>query len=87
MLVVADLHLEKGSAYARRGTMLPPYDTHATLGRLERLVAAACGRGIVVSLGDGFHDRRGRRGAGPGGACSGCAPDRGRALALGGGQP
>ena len=34
MLAVADLHLEKGSAYARNGAMLPPYDTGATLRRL-----------------------------------------------------
>src|SRR3546814_13291035 len=34
-LVVADLHLEKGSGYAARGRFLPPYDTAATLGRLE----------------------------------------------------
>ncbi len=33
-LLVADLHLEKGSAYASRGTMLPPYDTRETLTRL-----------------------------------------------------
>ena len=39
MLVVADLHLEKGNAFARRGTLLPPYDSHATLARLEALVA------------------------------------------------
>ena len=32
-LLVADLHLEKGSAYAARGTMLPPYDTRETLTR------------------------------------------------------
>ena len=31
MLVVADLHLEKGSSFARRGQMVPPYDTHETL--------------------------------------------------------
>ena len=35
-LVVADLHLEKGSAYAARGQMLPPYDTRETLRRLGR---------------------------------------------------
>ena len=35
MLVVADLHLEKGAAFARRGAMLPPYDTQTTLARLE----------------------------------------------------
>lgn len=40
MLIVADLHLEKGSTFAARGQMLPPYDTHATLARLE----AACAR-------------------------------------------
>ena len=31
VLVVSDLHFEKGSAYAARGQMLPPYDTGATL--------------------------------------------------------
>ena len=36
-LVVADLHLEKGSAFAARGQLLPPYDTRATLERLESL--------------------------------------------------
>lgn len=56
MLIVADLHLEKGSAYASRGQMLPPYDTHATLNRLED----ACARlkpARIVALGDSFHDR------------------------------
>ena len=37
LLVVADLHLEKGSAFARRGVLLPPYDTASTLSRLARL--------------------------------------------------
>ncbi|CAN7423044.1 ligase-associated DNA damage response endonuclease PdeM [Phenylobacterium sp. LjRoot225] len=55
-LVVADLHLEKGSSYARRGQMLPPYDTRETLGRLEAEVAALAPR-ILVFLGDTFHDR------------------------------
>lgn len=57
-LVVADLHLEKGSAWARRGRLLPPYDTRATLAAL----AAAIERftpGRVVCLGDSFHDRGG----------------------------
>ena len=58
MLVVADLHLEKGGAFARRGSLLPPYDSHATLERLEALVARLR-PDTVVSLGDGFHDRRG----------------------------
>ena len=44
MLVVADLHLEKGGAFARRGSLLPPYDSHATLARLEALIAPAIGR-------------------------------------------
>ena len=33
VLVVSDLHLEKGSSFARRGVYLPPYDTAATLAR------------------------------------------------------
>ncbi len=54
-LVVADLHLEKGSAYAARGQMLPPFDTRETLARLEAEVAALA-PAIVVFLGDSFHD-------------------------------
>lgn len=54
-LVVSDLHLEKGSAFALRGQMLPPYDTHAALTRLAALMAALKPE-IVVSLGDSFHD-------------------------------
>ncbi len=54
MLLVADLHLEKFSSYARTGQMLPPYDTGLTLKRLERdLDATQAER--VVSLGDSFH--------------------------------
>ena len=56
MLVVSDLHLEKGSSYARRGALLPPYDTEATLARLSVLVEAYQPR-LVVCLGDSFHDR------------------------------
>lgn len=55
LLVVADLHLEKGSAFARRGQLIPPYDTATTLGRLQRLVARLEPK-IVVCLGDSFHD-------------------------------
>ena len=58
LVAVADLHLEKGSAFARRGLMLPPYDTHTTLLRLEAVLARLRPR-TVVSLGDSFHDRRG----------------------------
>ena len=56
-LVVADLHLEKGSAYAARGQMLPPYDTRETLDRLEGEVYRLSPRRLVF-LGDSFHDRR-----------------------------
>lgn len=56
-LIVADLHLEKGSGFAQRGQHLPPYDTGATLAALEaeldRLQPAA-----VICLGDSFHDRQ-----------------------------
>src|SRR5215468_9699951 len=55
LLAVADLHLEKGSSFARRGTLLPPYDTTETLARLARLIARYAPR-IVVALGDNFHD-------------------------------
>ncbi len=55
VLVVSDLHLEKGSAFARRGMMVPPYDTRQTLLRLAPLIAEYDPR-VVVSLGDSFHD-------------------------------
>jgi len=54
-LAVADLHLEKGSAAAARGRLLPPYDTRATLDRLEEVIARL-GPERVLSVGDGFHD-------------------------------
>ena len=57
-LLVADLHLEKGSWFAQRGQMLPPYDTLATLADLEALVAA-CGAEEIWCLGDSFHDGEG----------------------------
>lgn len=55
-LIVADLHLEKGSSYAARGQMLPPYDTRDTLGRLALEVGRMQPDAIVL-LGDTFHDR------------------------------
>jgi DNA ligase-associated metallophosphoesterase len=55
LLVVADLHLEKGSSFARRGMLLPPYDTTETLARLAKLIACYAPR-IVIALGDNFHD-------------------------------
>ena len=55
LLVVADLHLEKGSAYAARRVFLPPYDTSVTLERLAEAVMRLAPR-RVVALGDSFHD-------------------------------
>jgi DNA ligase-associated metallophosphoesterase len=55
MLVVADLHLEKGSAYAARGQMLPPYDTRETLSRLAA-ESAQLHPSTIILLGDSFHD-------------------------------
>jgi len=55
LLAVADLHLEKGSSFAVRGMLLPPYDSAATLAHLGLLVAHYAPR-VVVALGDSFHD-------------------------------
>jgi DNA ligase-associated metallophosphoesterase len=55
LLAVADLHLEKGSAAAQRGSLLPPWDSRATLERLAGLVRRYVPR-RVVALGDSFHD-------------------------------
>ena len=57
-LIVSDLHLEKASAYAVRGQMLPPYDTHAALLKLTDLMLRLQPE-IIVSLGDSFHDSGG----------------------------
>lgn len=57
-LLVADLHLEKASWYARGGQMLPPYDSIATLTELAQLQAATQAREIWC-LGDSFHDKEG----------------------------
>ena len=54
-LVVADLHLEKGSAYAARGQLLPPYDTRETLHRLQTELHATLAETLVL-LGDSLHD-------------------------------
>ena len=68
-LLVADLHLEKASWFARLGQFLPPYDSHATLTSLVREVERTGARRLYC-LGDSFHDR------------FGCdrLPDRARAL-------
>jgi DNA ligase-associated metallophosphoesterase len=54
-LLVADLHFEKGSSFARRGQLLPPYDTMATLKRLSQCIEKWQPK-LVVALGDSFHD-------------------------------
>lgn len=53
-LLIADLHLEKMSSFARRGQLLPPYDTTLTLRRLAADIAST-GAEKVVALGDSFH--------------------------------
>jgi DNA ligase-associated metallophosphoesterase len=58
LLVVSDLHLEKGSSLARRGKLIPPYDSAATLALLGAVVAEYR-PAAVVSLGDSFHDTGG----------------------------
>ncbi len=58
LLAVSDLHLEKGSSFARKGMLLPPWDTHATLERLTLLLRRYQPR-IVLALGDSFHDADG----------------------------
>lgn len=55
ILVLADLHFEKGSSYGRSGQFLPPYDTRATLKRIAALVARLKPE-RVIALGDSFHD-------------------------------
>ncbi len=55
ILAIADLHLEKGSSFAVRGVLLPPYDTGATLSRIAGLIAHYAPR-LVIALGDSFHD-------------------------------
>jgi DNA ligase-associated metallophosphoesterase len=58
ILIVADLHFEKATSLAARGALLPPYDTRATLERLNRLVRLYR-PAKVIALGDSFHDREG----------------------------
>ena len=57
-LLVADLHLEKASWFARLGQFLPPYDSHATLTSLA-LEVDRTGARRIYCLGDSFHDRFG----------------------------
>lgn len=57
-LLVADMHLEKGSWYAQHGQMLPPYDSRETLERIADAVNVTGAR-RVITLGDNFHDDAG----------------------------
>ncbi|MBU1605460.1 MAG: ligase-associated DNA damage response endonuclease PdeM, partial [Alphaproteobacteria bacterium] len=57
-LLVADLHLEKGSFFARHGQMVPPYDSRETLERVA-LAIRETGARRVITLGDNFHDSDG----------------------------
>ncbi len=57
VLIVSDLHLEKGSFFAARGRPVPRHDTRDTLARLARIIGyyrPSC----LVCLGDSFHDIR-----------------------------
>ena len=54
-LIVADLHFEKGSHFAARGQMLPPYDTRETLRKLAEVIDAYDAT-TIIALGDSFHD-------------------------------
>jgi uncharacterized protein len=54
-LIVADMHLEKGSAFAARGQLLPPYDSAVTLAKLTRVIARHRPQRLIA-LGDSFHD-------------------------------
>ena len=59
LLIVADLHFEKGSSFAtRRGSLLPPFDTRATLQRLKDLITRLKPE-RVIALGDTWHDDKG----------------------------
>jgi DNA ligase-associated metallophosphoesterase len=57
-LLVADLHLEKGSFFARHGQPIPPYDSRETLERVA-LAIRVTGARTVITLGDNFHDSDG----------------------------
>ena len=57
-LLVADLHLEKGSWFAKEGQLLPPYDSIDTVTRLTTLAKRMAAQSIWC-LGDNFHDPAG----------------------------
>jgi DNA ligase-associated metallophosphoesterase len=64
-LLVADLHLEQGSALARRGISVPPFDTAITLSLLEQVIAEIAPERLLL-LGDSFHDDAGHAEIDPG---------------------
>ena len=49
LLAVSDLHLEKGTAFAKRGMLLPPWDTQATLDRLQFLLRKWATRSTIAT--------------------------------------
>lgn len=56
LLAVSDLHLGKSERLARRGgTLLPPYETQATLEKLDRELEMT-DASAVICLGDSFDD-------------------------------
>ena len=57
LLIVADLHLEKSSCFARHGQLLPPYDSERTLKRLKNVVEKYQPQ-TIIALGDSFHDNQ-----------------------------
>lgn len=59
-LVVSDLHLEKGAAFARHGQLHPPYDTGKTLEQLKACMHSYQPE-LLISLGDSFHDKEGAK--------------------------
>lgn len=56
LLIIADMHLEKGTAWAKRGIFLPPYDSKVTILALQKVVAKFSPKRILF-LGDSFHDK------------------------------
>ena len=57
-LVVADLHLQKGSSFAAKAIKLPPYDTRETLNRLAEAMDRFNPQ-TIIALGDSLHDAAG----------------------------
>ena len=85
-LIVADLHLEKGSALAKRGQLVPPYDTRETLRRLAAAIDRY-GASTVIALGDSLHDVEASGRIGAGGARDPADHAGGSRVDLGDGQP